>query len=102
MNTPGDNLVCSHLDQVREVTPDSPDSCPECLELGDSWVHLRECQICGHVGCCDSSKNKHATAHHESSGHPLIRSYEPGERWWWCYEDLVTFEVEGVDPARAA
>lgn len=92
--------ICSHLDQVRRVTPDSPDSCPQCVAQGDTWVHLRECQSCGRVGCCDSSRNKHATAHREDSGHPLIRSYEPGETWWWCYEDQVTFDVEGVGPAR--
>nr|WSZ94305.1 UBP-type zinc finger domain-containing protein [Streptomyces sp. NBC_00857] len=95
-------MICSHLADVEPVTPDSKDSCPECVALGDSWVHLRECQGCGHIGCCDSSKNKHATAHHDASGHPLIRSYEPGEGWWWCYEDEVVFEVEGVPPVRPA
>jgi uncharacterized UBP type Zn finger protein len=95
-------LICGHLADVEPVDPESADSCPECVAQGDSWVHLRECQTCGHVGCCDSSRNKHATAHYEASGHPLIRSYEPGEGWWWCYEDQVVFEVEGMGPVRTS
>jgi hypothetical protein len=98
----GQRQVCGHLGEVRDVSPESRDTCPECVAAGDTWVHLRECPVCGHVGCCDSSKNKHATAHHEVSGHPLIRSLEPGEAWWWCYDDGVLFEVEGVPPLRAA
>lgn len=96
------DAVCRHLDQVQDVSPDSADSCPECAELGDTWVHLRECQTCGHVGCCDSSVNQHATAHHLATGHPLIRSYEPGESWWWCYVEQVVFDVAGAPPARTA
>lgn len=99
---PGAGLVCGHLGEVRTVSPESENSCPECVAMGDSWLHLRECPSCGHVGCCDSSKNKHATAHHDASGHPLVRSYEPGEAWWWCYEDKVLFEVDGVPALRAA
>lgn len=95
-------MICSHLADVEPVNPDSEDSCLDCVALGDSWVHLRECQTCGHIGCCDSSKNKHATAHNKAVGHPLIRSYEPGEGWWWCYEDQVVFEVEGMGPVRSA
>ncbi|MGW8885782.1 UBP-type zinc finger domain-containing protein [Streptomyces sp. NPDC055749] len=94
--------ICEHLDQVQPVTPDSPDSCPECVAQGDTWVHLRQCQNCGMIRCCDSSKNKHASAHFAADGHPLIRSYEPGEGWWWCYVDQVSFEIEGVPPARPA
>ncbi len=93
--------VCSHLDDTRPVSPDSADSCPECAALGDQWVHLRECQQCGHVGCCDSSKNKHATAHHTATGHPMVRSFEPGESWWFCYNDEVVFDLDGVGPVRA-
>ncbi|MFJ8078320.1 UBP-type zinc finger domain-containing protein [Streptomyces sp. NPDC096176] len=92
--------LCRHLDQIQDVRPDSPDSCPECVAQGDTWMHLRECQTCGHIGCCDSSQNKHATAHHHATGHPVIRSYEPGESWWWCYPDQVAFEIEGAPPAR--
>ena len=80
---------CEHMDDVRDVRP-STDGCEECLEAGDQWVHLRLCLQCGHVGCCDSSKNKHATAHFQSSGHPLIQSMEPDEKWKWCYVDRVT------------
>ena len=82
---------CSHLDQIREVTP-TGDGCKECLEMGDSWVHLRLCLICGHVGCCDQSKNKHATRHFHATSHPIIASFEPGEHWGWCYVDQVVLE----------
>ncbi len=78
--------VCSHLDQIRPVVPGAR-GCEECLISGDTWVHLRLCLTCGHVGCCDSSKNKHATAHHQRMAHPLIKSLVPGEEWGWCYED---------------
>ena len=83
---------CSHLDQIRPVQPNTPDGCEECLELGMEWVHLRLCLSCGHVGCCDQSNGKHATAHFHSSGHPLIRSFQPGEDWAWCYLDEVFIE----------
>jgi len=78
--------VCNHRDQIREVTP-SAQGCEDCLRIGETWVHLRICLICGHVGCCDDSKNKHASAHFRSVGHPIIRSFEPGEDWMWCYID---------------
>jgi CPA2 family monovalent cation:H+ antiporter-2 len=77
---------CSHLDQIRPVVP-SARGCEECLASGDTWVHLRLCLSCGHVGCCDSSPNKHATAHFTELNHPLIKSLEPGEDWGWCYQD---------------
>jgi uncharacterized UBP type Zn finger protein len=92
--------TCSHLDQIR-VTSVSAAGCEDCLAVGDTWVHLRLCVSCGRVGCCDDSKNQHATRHYHASGHPLIRSYEPGEDWWWCYLDELAFEVEGAPPARA-
>jgi len=79
---------CEHLDQINEVTPSSK-GCEECLAMGDTWVHLRMCLVCGHVGCCNSSKNKHATKHFEASNHPLVRSAQPGEDWRWCYIDQV-------------
>ena len=78
--------VCSHLDQVK-FTDTRKHGCEECLKMGDSWVHLRLCMECGHVGCCDSSKNKHATKHFHHTQHPLVRSLEPGESWIWCYAD---------------
>lgn len=77
---------CMHLDQVREVRP-SGEGCNECLALGDAWIHLRICLSCGQVGCCDSSRNKHATRHFQMTGHPLIQSFEPNEDWAWCYLD---------------
>jgi len=86
--------TCTHLDAVDDVAP-SAQGCEDCIPLGDRWVHLRLCMTCGHVGCCDSSKNRHATAHFHASTHPLIQSYEPGEDWWWCYVDEVAFGVEG-------
>lgn len=77
---------CAHVAEVGEVTPHT-DGCEECLQSGDRWVHLRVCMVCGHVGCCDSSKNKHATKHYHATGHPVMRSIEPGEEWGWCYVD---------------
>ena len=77
---------CEHFQQARPVTP-SAAGCQECLATGDTWVHLRMCLVCGHVGCCDSSKNKHATRHFRDTGHPVIRSFERGEGWGWCYVD---------------
>lgn len=79
---------CSHTDLIQEVTY-STDGCEECLKIGDSWVHLRVCMTCGKVGCCDNSKNKHARKHFQASGHPIIKSIEPGERWMWCYIDEI-------------
>ena len=96
----GADQVCGNLDKVRDVAPDRPDSCLGCVARGDRWVHLRVCQTCGYVGRCDSSKNRHATSHHSSSGHPLVRSYEPGESWWWCYDDAVGFEMDEAGPVR--
>jgi uncharacterized UBP type Zn finger protein len=78
--------VCTHLDQIHKVTP-SAQGCEECLKIGDRWVHLRICLVCGHVGCCESSKNKHALQHFHETGHPLIQTFERGENWLWCYAD---------------
>jgi len=86
-----DRAGCSHKSSIKIVQP-SGEGCKECLEIGGRWVHLRICMSCGHVGCCDSSPNKHATAHFHSSGHPIIRSVEPGETWGWCYEDKVVIK----------
>ena len=79
---------CTHLDQIR-YTQLIKHVCEDCVLTGDRWVHLRMCVICGHVACCDSSKNKHATAHFKATGHPLMRSAEPGESWLWCYVDEI-------------
>jgi CPA2 family monovalent cation:H+ antiporter-2 len=79
---------CGHVAQTHPVLP-SANGCEECLKMGDSWVHLRICMTCGHVGCCDSSKNKHATKHFHQTTHPIVKSLEPGEDWGWCYTDEV-------------
>ncbi len=95
--------ACTHLDTVARTAPEpSAEGCEDCLRIGPEarWVHLRFCVACGHVGCCDSSPNKHATAHwHARPDHPLIRSFEPGEDWWWCYPDELLFEVDGAPPS---
>jgi uncharacterized UBP type Zn finger protein len=83
---------CPHLDQVRDVSPRTPEGCEECLRTGSWWVHLRLCLECGHVGCCDSSPNRHATRHFYETKHPMVRSLEPGEDWGWCYVDEEMFE----------
>ena len=82
---------CTHLDQIELLQPASH-VCQECVEMGDHWVHLRMCLVCGHVACCDSSKNKHATKHFHTTDHPLMRSIEHGEQWGWCYVDEEFFE----------
>ena len=84
--------TCPHRQQIKQVTPKTK-GCEGCLATGDKWVELRLCLTCGHVGCCDSSKNKHATKHFRSTQHPIITSLEPGEDWSWCYVDEVAMEL---------
>lgn len=84
--------TCAHLDRAavaRDAEPRTPQGCEECLATGSRWVHLRLCLDCGHVGCCDSSPNRHATAHFRDSEHPVVRSFERGELWRWCFPDEV-------------
>jgi uncharacterized UBP type Zn finger protein len=90
--------ACRHLADARDVEP-SAQGCEDCLRTGGRWVHLRICMTCGHVGCCDSSPNRHARGHWQDQDHPLVRSFEPGEDWWWCYGDQLLFTVPGADPA---
>lgn len=78
---------CSHLHLIQDVEPSSTEGCAECLALGDTWPFLRMCLICGYVGCCDQAKNQHMLKHIQDTGHVLIRSFEPGEDWIWCYQD---------------
>ena len=87
-------MSCTHLKTI-EITelPDEIEGCEDCLRTGGRWVHLRMCQACGHVGCCDSSPNRHASAHFKEAGHPIVRSAEPGEEWSWCYVDEEAFVV---------
>jgi uncharacterized UBP type Zn finger protein len=80
---------CTHLDQIREDVVPSAEGCEDCLRTGDTWVHLRMCMSCGHVGCCDSSKNKHAHRHADEVGHPIVRSFEAGDDWRWCFVDEI-------------
>jgi uncharacterized UBP type Zn finger protein len=90
-------MTCTHLDHVQITDlPESVDGCRECLEMGDAWVHLRICLECGQVGCCDSSPNRHASAHAQQTGHPLIRSLEPGEAWSFCFVDDVALLLPQV------
>jgi hypothetical protein len=74
-----------HLSMVRPVAPRTPQGCEDCLRMGTQWLHLRLCLTCGHVGCCDSSPMRHARAHAATGGHPIVRSFEPGEDWRWCF-----------------
>lgn len=90
---------CAHFQEAREVTPGT-NGCEECLQLGESWVHLRLCTACGHVGCCDNSKNKHATKHYRTTRHPVIKSFEPGEDWGWCYADQAFVDVLEVNAGK--
>lgn len=92
---------CVHIpDELGTVQPQA-EGCQECLAMGSSWVHLRACVECGHVGCCDASPHHHADAHFRSNrDHPLIRSFEPGEAWWYCFEDDFAFELDGVGPLK--
>ena len=85
-------MECTHFDELEPVKR-SGNGCVECLATGGHWVHLRECLVCGHVGCCDSSPGKHATKHFHQTKHAVMRSIEPGERWAWCYVDEVMVEL---------
>lgn len=83
---------CEHFGLAEDVTP-SGEGCGECLATGDTWVSLRMCLICGNVGCCDDSKNTHATRHYEGTEHPIMKSFQPGEEWKWCFIDKITVET---------
>jgi uncharacterized UBP type Zn finger protein len=85
-------VTCPHLDEITPLPARTP-GCEECLRRGTPWVHLRLCLSCGHVGCCDSSPGRHATRHFHEMGHPIVASFEPGERWAWCYVDDLTLPV---------
>ena len=87
--------TCTHLETVEVLElPDDIPGCEECLAMGGTWVHLRMCQSCGHIGCCDDSPNRHATAHFAATDHPIIRSAEPGEDWSWCFVDELAFVLK--------
>ena len=94
------NNKCTHLGEMKVVQP-SANGCEDCLRIGDKWVHLRLCVECGHVGCCDSSKNKHATKHFHTSHHAIVKSFEPGEDWGWCYAEQLEIDPESTPAFRA-
>jgi hypothetical protein len=86
------NGACAHIQGIERVKRAKKRECEECVEIGSTWVHLRTCQSCGGTRCCDSSPNRHASAHARTSGHPVVASAEPGESWLYCYPDDVTAE----------
>lgn len=86
-------MQCKHVKEIRQGVVRSGAGCVECLKEGTEWVRLRECMVCGHVGCCDSSVGRHATGHFHQTRHPVMKSVEPGESWGWCYVDEVMLEV---------
>lgn len=97
------SATCLHLDSIHFTElPESIAGCEECLATGGWWVHLRMCLSCGHIGCCDSSPNRHASGHACKSGHPIVLSAEPGEDWSYCYLDdiALVFTQANVEPAR--
>lgn len=87
-------MQCPHLEELNDAVTSATEGCAECLESGSSWVQLRMCTSCGHVGCCDSSRNRHATRHFQETGHPIIRAYDRAEGWLWCYVDRMMVERE--------
>jgi uncharacterized UBP type Zn finger protein len=94
MSTP-ESPACTHLESVEVLeVPGEVEGCEECLASGGTWLHLRMCQTCGHIGCCDNSPGRHATGHHQQTGHPIIRSAEAGEEWSWCYADELMFLIQ--------
>lgn len=98
-------MICNHLSSLEHgrsdaVTPSSL-GCRECLAAGGQWVHLRLCLTCGHVGCCDDSPNRHATRHFHATGHPVTKSFEPGEQWAWCYVDRTFADTIPAFPSES-
>ena len=85
--------ACVHIDAVKEIKQPQQRVCEECVKIGAQWVHLRTCQQCGTTRCCDSSPNRHATKHFTHTTHPVMASFEPGERWAWCYVDKMDLDV---------
>ena len=90
------SLPCPHFATAMADLPAAMTECPTCVEMGSTWVHLRQCLVCGRTGCCDNSPNRHATAHSNETGHALIQSAQPGEKWAWCYPDSAFF-IPGED-----
>ncbi len=93
---------CTHLNEIHGIRPHTFEGCEDCLKIGSWWVHLRLCTSCGHVGCCDSSPNKHATKHYHHTHHPIVKSFEPGEEWGWCYVDQVMLDLSYIPTGHHA
>ena len=91
-------VECPHVEMLEPVHPHNTKGCEDCLKMGGRWVHLRLCRSCGHVGCCDSSPNRHATKHFHDTTHPIVQSMERGEDWGWCYVDEVDLEGDVLPP----
>ena len=90
--------ACTHLGTIHHREDGTGvEGCPACIAMGARWLHLRRCTECGQIGCCDNSPNRHASAHFDATGHPIIRSVEPGEDWYWCYVDELVFLLAGGD-----
>ena len=95
-------IECQHIESAKDLQP-AKKVCEDCVKTGDRWVHLRICLLCGHVGCCDSSKNTHATKHFHATKHAIMKSIEPAEDWGWCFEDELMFDLsKGVKHAKIA
>ena len=94
-------MTCDDLEALHAVEPSSPDGCEDCLRIGSTWVHLRLCMGCGHVGCCDSSPKRHARAHASEAAHPVVQSFEPGERWAYCFRHDAAATDVGEDLNRS-
>jgi Zn-finger in ubiquitin-hydrolases and other protein len=92
------SAICGHVDRIRVIErPEAIEGCEDCLAIGGQWVHVRMCQTCGRIGCCDSSPKRHASRHAHAAGHPVLRSGEPGEDWSWCVIDEVAFLLNVPD-----
>lgn len=96
-------MWCEHMNDIDLTKkPVTPEGCQECLATGDTWVHLRYCRTCGHIGCCDQSKNKHAAAHYAATEHPIMQSFERGEKWGWCYVDNMMISPRFFTPNKVS
>jgi len=84
--------ICKHLEEIKSLKQPKAYVCEECVKVNGTWMHLRTCQTCGVTLCCDSSPAQHASKHAHESGHPVVISAEPGERWLWCYVDEMMAE----------
>jgi len=94
-------VQCTHEASIRDVKPKTL-GCEECLKIGQTWLHLRLCRTCGHVGCCDQSMGKHGTQHFKETAHPIIEGYDPPEGWGWCFVDEIFVDLPDQTPQRGS